>query len=156
MSDQILLERRRDTGGAIGLIYRSLQLKEEYPVYPLGSQDHESSAYKTPWFLKNGFPEYRFHFVARSYYWKGTEPVEHERGEWSLKLKNPIADEQHEMVMPATADPYHVLGFIRSKAKYPLIQEAFPTLSPEQADFILIGVSPDWWFRNFGPPEDSP
>ncbi len=149
MSDRILLERRGDTGGAIGPIYRSLQLKEEYPFYPPGSGAHESTAYKTPWLIKGSFGDYRFDLVARSYYWKGATPVEHERGEWSLKIKNPIAEERHEMVMPATADPYHVLGFLQSRSEYPLIQEAFPTLNVEQRDFILLGVSPEWWNKNF-------
>ena len=141
-----LLELPEDTNGSLGYITRQFKMKNEYPFYP---DKPEESPYETPWFIKGNFPEYRFNCVARSYYWDGVNAVEHTKGEWSLVLVNPIDGMSHEMTMPASADPYHVTGFIHSKATYPLIQEAFPTLNAEQRDFILLGVSPEWWNKHF-------
>jgi len=153
MNEQIpnaLLELPEDTNGSLGYIYRGFEMKEQYSFYP---DKPEESPYETPWFTKGNFPEYRFNCIARSYYWDEyhawPRAVEHTKGEWSLVIMNPIEGVSHEMVMPASADPYHVTGFIRSRSEYPLIQEAFPTLDAERRDFILLGVSPEWWNRNF-------
>lgn len=37
----------------------------------------------------------------------------------------------------------------------PLIQRAFPNLSPEQREFILTGVTPEEWNVAFPPDEDE-
>ena len=149
-------ERPSDASSILGLI-ENIDLTRIVSSIPTDQVDIDDMIpdCNPKWFIKGRHGQFRFNFIARSYYWDGDIPRLHEfiakdgvfSRDWSLGIQNPVERQWAELRMPGTADPVNVIGFLRSKVGYPLVQDAFPTLTAAQRDFILMGVSPEWYAK---------
>lgn len=70
-----------------------------------------------------------------------------------LEMRSPRTGKMNEMDLPITAAEFHA-GQVRRCAGA-LIQDAFPTLTPEQREFVMSGYTPEDWAAIFPPEEDG-
>lgn len=70
-----------------------------------------------------------------------------------ITKRSMISGNIHDMDIPLTEEQYE--EGLNNKANGALIQDAFPTLTDEQREFILTGITPEEWDATF-PEEDDP
>jgi hypothetical protein len=59
-----------------------------------------------------------------------------------------LTGKENEMFLPITKDEYAEAEQARVKGM--LIQEAYPTLSADQREFLISGSTPEEWEKMFG------
>lgn len=86
-------------------------------------------------------------------------------GEWGFEFSFPegyevtresmLDQKEYTMTLPVTQ--FVVNSFLRDRAngRAPHVQDAFPDLSPGEREFILTGILPEIWDREFAPPDDE-
>jgi hypothetical protein len=65
-----------------------------------------------------------------------------------LKRTNPFTGEVNFMELPITPEQYEEAYIKWRNGMY--IQDAFPTLSADEREFIKTGITPDYWNKVFG------
>ena len=68
-----------------------------------------------------------------------------------VRRRNPFTGEVNFMELPITEKEY--AEAYRNWIKGMYIQDAFPTLTPDQREFIKTGITPDYWNKMFGSEE---
>ena len=66
----------------------------------------------------------------------------------NLTKMSSLTHKLHTMSLPITADEFFEGQYRRGLGA--LIQDAFPTLSEDQREFILTGITPEEWDAEFG------
>lgn len=69
-----------------------------------------------------------------------------------ITKNSPFTRKENTLDIPISEERYY--AYLHS-VKRPLIQEAFPDLSPGQREFLLTGITPDEWDSMFGIVEDE-
>jgi len=66
--------------------------------------------------------------------------------------KSNITGKMNEMRLPLSRDEF-LLGLKKWELGGGLIQDCFPTLKPEQREFIQTGITPEEWDKHVNPIE---
>lgn len=66
----------------------------------------------------------------------------------TISRRSPFSGKVNTMTIPLSEDEY-AKGLHDIGANGMLIQVAFPTLTPDQREFLLTGITPDEWAQTF-------
>lgn len=73
---------------------------------------------------------------------------------FTLTKKSAISGKEHSMELPLSESEFSDAHY-NWQGRRMLIQDAFPTLSAEQREFIMTGVTPEEWKDAFAEAEEE-